>query len=146
MGSLASRLGYCGQRVWGANSFWRKRDTGPAQPALPAGRAGSLISYSSIGWAVLARVGSESIDTTARASCVFSAVHHDSAASPLLEPASSGRVLITDGDDRAALAAARSLVAGGWDDPVTAPPRPSLVGVAPGGPGWSPPSEAFTAP
>src|SRR2546428_1132468 len=132
MGSLASRLGYCGQRVWGANSFWRKRDTGPAQPALPVGRAGSLISYSSIGWAVLARVGSESIDTTARASCVFSAVHHDSAASPLLEPASSGRVLITDGDDRAALAAARSLVAGGSD---RHPPRPSPPPPAGAGPG-----------
>ena len=56
------------------------------------------------------------------------------------------RVLITDGDDRAALAAARSLVAGGWEVYVTAPSRLSLAGVARRVRSWALTSDALIAP
>jgi predicted ATP-grasp superfamily ATP-dependent carboligase len=56
------------------------------------------------------------------------------------------RVLITDGDERAALAAARSLRSAGAEVHVIAPSRVSLAGVAAGVRGWSVRADPQTAP
>jgi predicted ATP-grasp superfamily ATP-dependent carboligase len=84
--------------------------------------------------------------------CDKNMVRADDARSPArallngIAGAPSGRALITDGDDRAALAAARSLVAAGWEVHVTAPARRSLAGVARGVRGWRVASDALIAP
>jgi predicted ATP-grasp superfamily ATP-dependent carboligase len=56
------------------------------------------------------------------------------------------RVLITDGDERAALAAARSLRSAGAEVHVTARSRVSLAGVAAGVRGWAVPADPRAAP
>src|SRR5579884_1623287 len=58
----------------------------------------------------------------------------------------SMRVLITDGDERAALAAARSLRSAGAEVHVTARSRVSLAGVAAGVRGWAVPADPRAAP